>query len=227
MKKQDRKYASAMCKVSPLTERLRSGRRWINVQDPAEASALAAGYAALLRAFPSAAGGVECGGMAPLDELTAAVRRVAETWSRSQPQRAAQDSGTVLAAEHGISPAGTARRSTARGRGRPLRLGRKLRSARPDRRPSSPEPSPPPPPPPPPADAVTPSAPLCLSSAPDDFGDDCAAGSECGGFDGGGMGWEDAAALDRAGGSGDEDDWAGVVDSSLPGEAGQDWRNPD
>ena len=61
-----------------------SGRRWIDLADPAESSALANGYAALLHDFPAPCAGLSAGdrGIMPLDQLAATVRSVAETWSR-------------------------------------------------------------------------------------------------------------------------------------------------
>ena len=125
----------AMRNALPLTERLRSGRRWIDVQDPAEASALAAGYAALLRAYPFAAEGTGRGGMAPLDELETAVRRVAETWSRSQPAAAVQ---TAAASDELTSSSGLpAEAAGLPSRGRPRRRDKSKVSALPQDRPTS------------------------------------------------------------------------------------------
>ena len=121
--------------TDPLS--LRSGRRWIDLQDPAEASAFAAGYAALLRAFPSAADGTGRGGMAPLEELAAAVRSVAQTWSRSQQQQAAAGAAATSASPPG-SPAG---RPAWTGRGRPRGRSKPLAAAAATRR--SPLPLPP------------------------------------------------------------------------------------
>ena len=172
---------------------LRSGRRWIDVQDPAEASALAAGYAALLRAFPAAGGGVERGGMVPLDELTAAVRRVAETWSRGQPQQAA--AGTAAASDGPAAGSLPARR--------PASVGRKRASlaARPCERPAATAPLQAPPPLPP--AAPRPSDPVCPWSTAETLsgGDDDAES------------WDDAA-FDGMG-DGGEEGCAGMIDDGL------------
>ena len=87
-----------------------SGRRWIDLADPAESSALANGYAALLRAFPAACYSRNVGdrGIMPLDQLAATVRSVAETWSRGHQ-----------AADAIVSTAtGTERQAAGRGRPR-------------------------------------------------------------------------------------------------------------
>ena len=72
----------------------RSARRWIDLADPAEAAALAAGYAALLDDFPpTPADGDEA---ASLDRLVEAVRTVSSIWDNhrraSGSESAAADS---------------------------------------------------------------------------------------------------------------------------------------
>ena len=74
---------------------IRRGWRWINVADATELSDLAAGYVALLRAFPSADRDVSSGGIAPLDQLISAVQSVSETWARSQRPAAPGDIAQV------------------------------------------------------------------------------------------------------------------------------------
>ena len=82
---------------------MRRGRPWINVQDSAEASALATGYAAL----PTADGGVGRAGMVPLDAGCSGAEggdMVAQTF-RCGLRRAAARTETAVASDE-QSPAG-------------------------------------------------------------------------------------------------------------------------
>ena len=90
---------------------MRSGRRWIDLADPAEEAALSTDYAALLRAFPCADRDVGSGGIVPLDRLIAAVRSVSATWAKHQQ----------AAARFEIAAASDAPRARSARRGRPVR----------------------------------------------------------------------------------------------------------
>ena len=90
---------------------MRSGRRWIDLADPAEEAALSTDYAALLRAFPCADRDVGSGGIVPLDRLIAAVRSVSATWAKHQQ----------AAARFEIAAASDAPRARSARRGHPHR----------------------------------------------------------------------------------------------------------
>ena len=82
----------------------RSARRWVDTADPAEAAALAAGYAALLDDFPpSPADGDEA---ASLDRLVEAVRTVSSTWASRR--------SAIVASETVTDPASSKRKERRR-----------------------------------------------------------------------------------------------------------------
>ena len=82
----------------------RSARRWVDTADPAEAAALAAGYAALLDDFPpTPANGDEA---ASLDRLVEAVRTVSSTWASRR--------SAIVASETVTDPASSKRKERRR-----------------------------------------------------------------------------------------------------------------